>query len=106
MRAVYVIGSHKLGYYKIGRCSNIKRRLSQIAVGCPYEVEIMAQWSTNEDKQLEAFLHAHFLPKHVRGEWFALTGNDLKSCEGLVAEFLSTGGIRAWGQPSKKVPDT
>src|SRR5271157_6470229 len=105
MKSVYIIGSHELGYYKIGRCSNVKKRLASIAVGCPYEVEVIARWAVADEKQLEAYLHAQFLPKHVRGEWFALTSSDLKSCDGLVAGFLSTDGIKAWGQSSKEETD-
>lgn len=66
-------------YYKIGACAgDIKERLKQLAVGCPFEMTIVYSFPCNHMPSAEAEIHRLFRDNHVRGEWFKLNALDLK----------------------------
>lgn len=73
---------------KIGKARDVKRRLSQIQVGCPYRVHLYSTIRCKDDKHAFAVEHAAhevFRKKRVRmnGEWFRFT----KDVEAEVARF-------------------
>ncbi len=58
---------------KIGKAKNIKDRLSNLQIGCPYDLELVGSIACRDDKQaskLEKTLHGQFKDDHIRGEWF------------------------------------
>lgn len=66
------------GLFKIGKASNIKTRIAQIKSASPVEVELFTLIEYDDDEiDLEGQIHSQYSKKRVRGEWFALSKNDL-----------------------------
>ena len=66
---VYVLRAGE--YAKIGRTTNIARRVQELQVGCPIEFEILLCVPGGEEEEkwtLDRFRHLR-----VRGEWFWLS---------------------------------
>lgn len=64
------------GFYKIGWTANLPTRVSDLQVGSPTELKIVV---TGEGtRALEAALHRQFQHRHHRGEWFALSDEDVE----------------------------
>lgn len=73
---VYFIGSIEFGYVKIGMTSEIKQRLKQVQILCPFDVEILK--IVDGGRHIEDKYHKQFSNLNTRGEWFKIEG-DLKS---------------------------
>lgn len=76
------------GYYKIGYAENVAVRLSGIQTSMPFAVIAMAAWETYHYGQMERAIHKHFTAKHIRGEWFKLSDEDVLECHRFAAEWL------------------
>ena len=83
---VYVLRS-TTGAYKIGYATNPADRLKTFTVKLPFEVEYELLIKTDDMRALEAELHERYTDKHINGEWFALTADDL-------AELRTLGGAK------------
>ena len=73
----YVYAIRAGDYVKIGVARNVKRRLLEMQIGCPYELRIVYAWPRSDPFGYEAWLHKQLHDKHYRGEWFILTDEDL-----------------------------
>jgi DNA-binding XRE family transcriptional regulator len=76
---VYVIGPRN-GPLKIGIAKNVETRRSIANVGNASYLFIHHKQlasSVDEAQTIELEAHHHFSQKHIRGEWFSLTENDL-----------------------------
>ncbi len=56
------------GPIKIGACEDTFRRHRNLQTGCPYQIDLVCEISTNYFA--EAFLHDHQKAFRIRGEWF------------------------------------
>lgn len=74
---VYIIESN-LGY-KIGHTKNIEKRTNIFNVKIPFEWEYQYIFMLDDYKKLEKKLHHIFKQKRIKGEWFNLTIDDIKS---------------------------
>ena len=63
------------GYYKIGLSATPRVRCSSIQVGNPFPVTLIGVAEGSD--YVEAEWHAVFRAKRVRGEWYALTDEDV-----------------------------
>ncbi len=63
--------------YKIGVGRDVGIRVKQIQTASPFDVEHILTIPTPDPYPLESYLHKLFANKRVRGEWFALTDEDL-----------------------------
>lgn len=88
MQKLYLMSCQ--GYFKIGVAYNIARRLSELAVGNPFELSIVKMFGYQDAQVVEAALHQRFSNQWVRGEWFALTSADLEKFYALCVDL---GGI-------------
>lgn len=79
---VYLIKSSE-GYYKIGRSKNVQQRISTLGVQLPFDIEVLHTIKSDDYRLLETELHELFAPKWVRGEWFALSPDDIEYIKGL-----------------------
>lgn len=72
---VYFVQSHD-GYIKIGRASNVERRITELQSGQPHPLRILLVLSGKASLEFE--LHARFAHLRVRdnGEWF-VAGREL-----------------------------
>lgn len=73
-------------WYKIGRASRVKDRLSVVQSGCPWTVSVVSEWLVADAAQTEKMLHAMFSDKRaalVSGLCFPLATLQ-KLCMGLM----------------------
>lgn len=71
---VYVV--HCDGLYKIGVSSNVSERVRSLQTASPHLVTLIG--TIEGDRSIEALWHYQFREKHVRGEWFRLTPEDVR----------------------------
>lgn len=82
----YVIHAVETQFVKIGQARSVQRRLSELLVGCPYNLRLLKTFKPHE--WTEAELHEKFAGAHVRGEWFWLSQDvrDLLARHGVTVE--------------------
>ena len=73
--AIYLARSQ--GYYKIGFSNDPLKRLAELQVGNPSSIELVGTIPGTflEERRL----HTLFKGKRIRGEWFALSDEDVQS---------------------------
>src|SRR5262249_31778224 len=64
-------------FHKIGSSREPDERLVQVTTHSPYPASLTHQIATDRPRWLESGLHRFFRDRHVRGEWFRLTAEDL-----------------------------
>lgn len=67
---VYFIRQGNSGPIKIGRASEVKRRIGQLQTGNPTTLQLLGWLVASNDDAMEKQLHAHYSEYRVRGEWF------------------------------------
>lgn len=73
------------GPIKIGHAANTADRVSTLQMGCPYPLELIAEYRDEDCAATEAMLHRHFAGSRIRGEWFESTP-DLEAFATLIAK--------------------
>lgn len=73
-------------HYKIGLSQNIDKRIEQLSVTPPFDVELIHTIETDDMYNLESFLHDRFSEKRKNGEWFELDKADIEYIKGLGAQ--------------------
>jgi hypothetical protein len=76
---VYLLKHGSGREYKIGRTRNPLRREGQVALELPDELEPIHYIKTDDPAGIESYWHARFGTKRKRGEWFALTADDVRA---------------------------
>lgn len=76
---IYVIYLDAPGerFYKIGRATSFDERVAAHQTSSPYAVNVALGYFVGDAVAEEGALHAIFAGCRVRGEWFALTHDDL-----------------------------
>lgn len=72
------------GEYKIGKSVNPKKRIGQLQTNLPGVATLVHTIETDQMLWLEQFLHSRFASKKIRGEWFALSDEDITDLKGRV----------------------
>lgn len=84
--SIYLMKCHE--FYKIGIGGNPKKRLSQLQVGNPYKIELVAFSTVSllRAERFEGFFHDLLSDNdlRVRGEWFKLSDKIV----GLILNFF------------------
>lgn len=75
---VYLVRGHP-GEYKIGRTNLVDRRVSELGAISPIEPTLEHEIKTDDPVGVEAYWHARFADKRLRGEWFRLNAADVKA---------------------------
>ena len=83
MISTYVIYDKLTGYSKIGKTTDIKKRLSTLSTS-NLNLELLVVLPTNQEK----FLHKYFKEKHIEKEWFCLSLSDIEEIKDLGLEIL------------------
>lgn len=79
---IYFIRAGGNGPIKIGLTSSVADRRSGLQICCPDQLTVMA--SVQAPKEVERYLHAHFAPERVRGEWFRPSPRLLRYAESMA----------------------
>jgi len=73
---VYIVQSGT--YFKIGRSSDVLRRLRQLQTGSAEDVVLILTLKFRNCATMEKQIHRRFKEKRLRGEWFDLKPKDIK----------------------------
>jgi hypothetical protein len=66
-------------HYKIGRSSDLERRVKQISVALPEKVSLEHAIHTDDPSGIEVYWHQRFSERRENGEWFKLTKADVRA---------------------------
>lgn len=92
---LYIIQQHTTGAVKIGRTSNINRRLKELLTGSPYRLKVILHLPGRG--RLEKRLHdalRHCRSRHSPGEWFDYEG--LPSLPDHIYDMLDIEDVDTW----------
>lgn len=78
---LYLLGGE--GYYKIGRTTNVNRRIRQLEIQLPWPVHLEHTIPCEKHKESERELHLMFANRRTNGEWFALTAEDVAAIQAI-----------------------
>ena len=80
---VYVLGTPGSHTVKIGRTTNLAKRVAEIQRMSP--VPLVVLWTHPGGHELETNLHRHFAPSRSHGEWFTFaSGNPVQEIKAAV----------------------
>jgi len=65
--------------YKIGKAVLVGRRTDQISIQLPEDLELVHAIRTDDAHGIEDYWHRRFKPKNTKGEWFALSREDVQA---------------------------
>lgn len=91
--SVYVMAapdSSGVTYFKVGRTSDIAKRVCAVQTGCPLKIKkawVITLWGNGAAQSLEAILHEMLSPFHSHGEWFAMRTDNLDHKRAMNAAF-------------------
>ena len=71
----YAVWHEGSKYIKIGRTTNIEKRIKQLSTGIPFKIN----YKILGDSSLENKLHKIFKDKRVKNEWFDVTLEEIKA---------------------------
>lgn len=72
---LYIIQMDKTGDFKVGRTSDIRRRISELQTGCPYRLKVIlhAPGLGSHERRVHKALHGYG-SRNGYGEWFLEEG--------------------------------
>ena len=76
---VYLIQHGSRNEFKIGMTKNPIRREGEIKLELPEKINPIHYIETDDPSGVEQYWHKRFANKRKEGEWFSLTGNDVRS---------------------------
>ena len=74
---VYLFKIKSKNHYKIGVTTNLSKRINQISLKMPFELEVIHTIKCKNIYELEKEFHEKFKKKNINGEWFELSKDDI-----------------------------
>ncbi len=65
--------------YKIGKTNLVERRNTELSLQLPEKLELVHYIKTDDMSGIEAYWHRRFADKNTNGEWFDLSGEDVRA---------------------------
>lgn len=84
---VYLIGSPKFGWYKIGKSIHPNIRIRDLGILLPFSIEVIALWKASNYSFLETMLHEKYAAQQINGEWFSF---DLVQLRSIFEEMIGS----------------
>jgi hypothetical protein len=81
---VYVVQMQDGPIYKIGRTTDVPRRMSDFGILLPFPYRLVFARQTDRARWAEGILHSEYDHVRTNGEWFALTEPDLARVNRLL----------------------
>ncbi|MBF0457543.1 MAG: GIY-YIG nuclease family protein [Nitrospirae bacterium] len=76
---VYMVKEQYSKKYKIGKTFDVPRRHREINLELPGDLKKIHSIQTDDPAGIEAYWHKRFEKKRTKGEWFALSHDDIKA---------------------------
>jgi len=83
---VYLVGSPRFKWYKIGKSSNAAIRVTELGILMPFRIEVIAVWRAENHHALERLLHEKYGKFRINGEWFSFTDKQIKAILSHLAQ--------------------
>lgn len=74
---IYLLASN-VGYYKIGKSSNLSRRIGEHLRNYPVSLDVIHVIQVLNMSRCEGYLLSLFADKKLQGEWYALNSDDVE----------------------------
>lgn len=101
LQRVYVIAASDEGPCKIGRASNVRRRLKQLQVSHHQRLIIQAEFETRHPSAAEWSIHHYLAAKRMSGEWFNIPVAEAVKMAGEVTASLDTHKHKTWPEDER-----
>lgn len=100
---IYLLGSEKFGWYKIGRAKSAQIRVRTLGILLPFKIRIFAVWETNDSLKSEQEMHLSLAEYHLNGEWFSMPFDMVRELinkrhDGCIRTFPQKGVGENWGE--------
>ncbi len=76
---VYLMQHGSKREYKIGRTNNVIRREGELGIELPHGAQPVHVIKTDDASGIENYWHRRFEAKRLKGEWFALSAEDVRA---------------------------
>jgi hypothetical protein len=101
---VYIIQEGNSNFYKIGQTiSSVELRKSALQTGNKIKLYVVKVFECNNSKKLEKSLHEYFKEKHIMGEWFELSVDDINMLDEIVNTVKSINKAKSIKQLTNKL---
>ena len=74
---VYLIGSTKFGWYKIGKSIDANVRVKDLGILLPFKIRVLQVWKADNHHLMEKALHELYASNRINGEWFEFTKDEV-----------------------------
>lgn len=82
---IYVLECPQLAAFKIGKTTNLRKRVKTLRIQLPFPVSVRGVIPTPDINWLESEIHSDLAAKRLNGEWFSLNNNDLGYLQSIAA---------------------
>jgi len=71
-------------FYKIGYSKNPENRVKQLNTGNSTGLKLLYKIETRYDSKIEAYLKNYYKHRHIKGEWFDFSKEDIDNIKHII----------------------